>query len=135
MVDYRASHATCSIAILSFGTRCRDITFHNVRFKISGSQYNYFTLVLFDLIIPEPSPGLSPSWRRSRPVQERSNPLVPELRLVQPAVDTAAADQLLMGALLADAALGHHHDPVGVLDRRQAVGDDQCGAACGQLGQ
>jgi len=43
-------------------------------------------------------------------------------------VDTAAADQLLVGALLADAALGHHHDPVGVLDRRQPVRDDQRGA-------
>src|SRR5262245_22115443 len=62
-------------------------------------------------------------------------PLVPELRLVQPTVDAAAADQILVGALLANAALGHHHDPVGVLDRRQPVGDDQRGAPRSQLSQ
>src|SRR5438876_2111759 len=55
------------------------------------------------------------------------------LQLVEAIVDTARVEQLAVRALLDDAALVQHDDAIDVLDRRQAVGDDDRGPAAHQL--
>ena len=51
---------------------------------------------------------------------------------MQLGVEAAAGEQFPVGADVGDAAAVHHHDAVGVADRRQAVGDDQGGAPRGE---
>src|SRR5688572_18682692 len=58
-----------------------------------------------------------------------------ELGGVQALIEAVDADQLLVGALFDDASFIDDDDAVGVLDRGEAVGDDEGGAALGQLGQ
>src|SRR3954451_19173532 len=47
-----------------------------------------------------------------------------KLRLVQPAIHSTSADQLVMRALLADAALGHNNNAIGIFDRGKPVRDN-----------
>src|SRR5690606_34271150 len=58
-----------------------------------------------------------------------------ELHLIKLAVESAARQQLVMGARLGDAPLIQHHDAGRLLDGAQAVGDRQRGAAGGQSRQ
>jgi hypothetical protein len=51
----------------------------------------------------------------------RAHVLILVLQLVQLPIDAALGQQFLMGPLLAQAALVHHQDPGGALDRREAV--------------
>src|SRR5262249_41904930 len=55
--------------------------------------------------------------------------LLPELGVVEACEGASACDQLGEGALLEDAAVVEHQDRVGATDGRQAVGDDEGGAA------
>src|SRR4051812_11981048 len=57
---------------------------------------------------------------------------VAELQLVQIAIQTATADQLVMRALLDDSPFVQHQDPIGTTDRGQAVCDDERGAIVNQ---
>jgi hypothetical protein len=50
-----------------------------------------------------------------------------ELERSEPRIEPTGTGQLVVAALLDDAALVHHHDPVRSPDRRKAVGDDQRG--------
>src|SRR5215208_2897321 len=58
-----------------------------------------------------------------------------KLRVVQPAIDSASNDKFLMRALFADTVLSHHHDPVSVFNRCEAVGNHERRASFGQLGE
>ena len=51
-----------------------------------------------------------------------------ELHGVQTGVMAIGSEQLGVGSLLDDASLVHDHDRIGLLDGRQAVGNDQRGA-------
>jgi hypothetical protein len=55
--------------------------------------------------------------------------IVDNLRPVQPLIQLAPLNEFLVAATVHDAAAVHHHDPVGLEDGREAVGDDQGGAA------
>src|SRR5437899_648014 len=55
--------------------------------------------------------------------------------LVQLRIVTAALEQLGMGALLDDLAVGQDEDTMGVADGGQAVGHDETSAAGEELGQ
>ena len=57
------------------------------------------------------------------------------LQLVQPPVDAPEVEELVVGAVLADGAVVENVDAVDVLDRRQAVGDDDRGLALHQVVQ
>ena len=50
-------------------------------------------------------------------------------------VDPALSHQAVMATLLHNPALVHHHNPIGVADRAQPVGDHQGGAVLGDLRQ
>ena len=54
-----------------------------------------------------------------------------EMDLVQPAVEGAAGQQLLVAANVEDPARLHHHDPVGQRQDGQAVGNQDRGAVRG----
>src|SRR5690242_10879313 len=56
-----------------------------------------------------------------------------ELKIVQPAVEPVGGIELGVGASLHDAAFLQDDDQVGVLDRRQTVGDDQHGPVLHEL--
>ena len=58
-----------------------------------------------------------------------------ELRFMEASVNAFVEHQLVVPTLFRDTSLVDDHDPVGVLDRRQAVGDDEGRAAHGQLGK
>src|SRR3546814_8989572 len=51
-----------------------------------------------------------------------------ELGVVETEVRAVVGQQLVVRALLHDAALLHHEDHVGAADRGKAVGDDEAGA-------
>src|ERR1051326_3960821 len=51
----------------------------------------------------------------------------PELEVVQAPIQSVGGDQVSMRAALDDAALGQHDDEVGVLHRREAMGDHEHG--------
>ena len=55
--------------------------------------------------------------------------LVFVLELVELPVEAALGEELLVGALFAELAFVHDEDGVGALDRREAVGDEDGGAA------
>ena len=55
--------------------------------------------------------------------------LLGELELVEAAVDAVRGEELLVRAALAHDALVEHEDLLGVLDRREAVRDDDGRAA------
>lgn len=59
----------------------------------------------------------------------------PVLRAVQSAINTAGSNQIVVTALLGDTAFIDDHNPVGILDGGEAMGDDECGPALGKLGQ
>src|SRR5512143_1284955 len=56
-----------------------------------------------------------------------------ELGAMQPGIEAAFGDELVMASRLDDAALIEHADQIGLLHRRQAVSDHQHGAAAHQL--
>ena len=56
--------------------------------------------------------------------------LVFVLELVELVVEAALGEELLVGAALAQGAFVHDEDGVGGLDRAEAVGDQDAGAAC-----
>jgi hypothetical protein len=47
------------------------------------------------------------------------------LKVVQPSIETAAAEQLVVGTGLDDPAFTEHDDPIGMADRGQPVSDDE----------
>ena len=55
--------------------------------------------------------------------------------LVDVAVHLARGEQLIIGALGRDASIVQHDDLVGQRDRRETVGDDQCGPVAHRLAQ
>src|SRR6185312_11250957 len=55
--------------------------------------------------------------------------LVPVLKLIKTPVDAAMGEELLVAAHFAKLAAMHDEDSVGALNRREAVGDDDGGAA------
>src|SRR5947209_1761882 len=59
----------------------------------------------------------------------RLQPLLLDLGGHQAGVDAALVDELVVTALLDEAALVHHQDQVGVADGGEAVGDDDAGGA------
>jgi hypothetical protein len=67
----------------------------------------------------------------SDPVQHQLRPV---LRFMQASVDPGGRQQFVMAALLGHAGLVHDDDPVGVLNRRQAMRDYQRRAAHGEIG-
>ena len=70
------------------------------------------------------------SRRRRQPWRKRIRPSsAPELQAVQARVQAAGGEQLGVAARLDDAAGVDDDDAVGALDRRQAVRDDEAGAA------
>src|SRR5262245_39588482 len=52
----------------------------------------------------------------------------PELKVVQPAVESVGGEQVAVTAVLHDPALGQHDDEMGVLHRREPVRDHEHGA-------
>ncbi len=59
-----------------------------------------------------------------------------ELAGAEPAIQSVAiGEELGVRAHLNGQAAVHHHDKVGVDDRRQPVGDDEGGSAAEQIGQ
>src|ERR1043165_1106793 len=56
----------------------------------------------------------------------------PELEVVQAPIQSVGGEQISMRAALDDAALGQHDDEVGVLHRREAMGDHEHGPVCHQ---
>src|SRR6266496_6465104 len=48
-----------------------------------------------------------------------------ELQVVEAAVEAVAREQVVVTAALHDPSFGQHEDGIGVLDRRQAMGDDE----------
>src|SRR5215470_3496123 len=71
-------------------------------------------------------------WRvcgRFRGAHEAADILIFVLQAIQIPVDTPLGQELLVGARLAKLALVHHEDPIGSLDGRKPVGDDDRRAA------
>jgi hypothetical protein len=58
-----------------------------------------------------------------------------ELRNVKAAIDAIGGDQIFVPSLLGDARFVDYHDPVGILNRSQAVRDDERGPAHRKLGE
>src|SRR5215813_1691782 len=56
-----------------------------------------------------------------------------ELQMVEPRIDGSGTEQSVVTAHLDDLSLLHHHDHVGVANRRQSVSNDDGGAAARQL--
>src|SRR4051812_4194739 len=75
---------------------------------------------------------IPPRLTRSACPQDR---LHSELLADEAGVQVAAADQLVVAAVLDDVAVLHHEDAVGVADRAEAVCDDETRAADHQAGQ
>src|SRR5437762_2935114 len=99
-----------------------------------------------------PSDGPSDPASESPPIQSRKGstgsrgarhvcaaavpaPALVELGAVEVGGQAALAQELGVTAMLDDAALVHHEDPIRVHDRRQPVCDHQRGAAAQRLGE
>ena len=65
--------------------------------------------------------GIGRGWRHAQL-------LIFVLELIEPVINAAQRQQFLMRALLAQLALMEDEDSIGVLDRAQAMGDDDGGA-------
>ena len=97
-------------------------TFHGFRFEVLRKQRNRITLLR---LTPEQNSRRNAAACRSRVgLGFRRH----ELRARQRGETAVLRHQFLERALFDDPALIEHEDPVGAADRRQPVGDDECGA-------
>src|SRR5258708_30368307 len=78
--------------------------------------------------------GCLESTKRRQAPKKPSRRLL-EAKLVEPRVEVAAPQKLLVRAAIDDPAEVHHHDPVGQGDRRHVMRDHQRCAAANELFQ
>src|SRR3989338_3297771 len=71
--------------------------------------------------------------RQGLSLRQKGGGLNPELQLVEALIGAVLVHQFFMTAYLRDPALVQHDDPVSVLDRGEAVRDDQNGPALHQI--
>ena len=62
-------------------------------------------------------------------------PQIVEVDLIQPAIETAAGEELLVPGDVDDPAVLHHHDAVGQGQDRKTMRDDDCGAVADEFFQ
>src|SRR5689334_14501709 len=77
---------------------------------------------------PRPTRHASPSRERCSLACQRDSLRADgfsELALIEVVVEAMPGEELVVGALLDDAALVHDHDLVGVADRREAMRDHE----------
>jgi len=74
-------------------------------------------------------------WFERNRVTASAEFLVAVLELVELPVEAALGEELLVRAALAELALVHHEDGVGALNGREAVRDEDGGAACDHAGE